>query len=155
MLAWTAILYLSDVGGPTLVTNQRLSVHRAADRGWLAQPATNRIVLMDGRVLHGVLPTVHAQDHSQHRVTIMWAFWKRIRARNEETAGAARPFPRDSKWAKDLRAQLKTSKEKNDPLSFVPVEPVHVPHVYESLPDGEPWTRQKGMPNYEEIFQGV
>ena len=40
------------VGGPTLVTDQRLG-GPLATRGWLAYPAVNRVTVFDGRVLHG------------------------------------------------------------------------------------------------------
>ena len=40
------------VGGPTLVTDQRLG-GELATKGWLAYPAVNRVTMFDGRVLHG------------------------------------------------------------------------------------------------------
>lgn len=40
------------VGGPTLMTDQTLG-GPLATQGWLAYPATNRVVFFDGRYLHG------------------------------------------------------------------------------------------------------
>lgn len=40
------------VGGPTLMTDQVLG-GPLASQGWLAYPATNRVVFFDGRYLHG------------------------------------------------------------------------------------------------------
>jgi hypothetical protein len=40
------------VGGPTLMTDQVLG-GPLATQGWLAYPATNRVVFFDGRYLHG------------------------------------------------------------------------------------------------------
>jgi len=40
------------VGGPTLVTDQRLG-RALATEGWLAYPATNRVTFFNGSVLHG------------------------------------------------------------------------------------------------------
>ena len=31
---------------------------------------------------------------------------------------------------------------------------IHLPHVYETVQDGKPWTRAMGMPCYDEIYQG-
>lgn len=43
------------VGGPTLMTDQVLG-GPLATQGWLAYPATNRVVFFDGRYLHGEWP---------------------------------------------------------------------------------------------------
>jgi hypothetical protein len=48
-----SVLYLEgDIGGPTLVTNQRLG-DPLADHGWLVYPKENRYVVFRGSVLHG------------------------------------------------------------------------------------------------------
>ena len=51
------VVYVTgDVGGPTLVTTQRLTSKRLADRGWIVHPRVNRVCMFDGGVLHGVIP---------------------------------------------------------------------------------------------------
>ncbi|KAI8809551.1 hypothetical protein BJ742DRAFT_771028 [Cladochytrium replicatum] len=97
----SSVLYLSEpvkgsvVGGPTLVTNQRL-VDPLADRGYLVYPKLNRYVVFDGSVLHGVIPgRGPAASRDARRVTFMVAFWADIRTRPvvDGTPGSARPFP--------------------------------------------------------------
>lgn len=51
------VVYVTgDVGGPTLVTTQRLASKKLADRGWIVHPRVNRVCMFDGGVLHGVIP---------------------------------------------------------------------------------------------------
>jgi hypothetical protein len=186
----TCIVALSK-GAPTLMTNQRLVSTRAAQTGWLAHPRPNRMILMDGRVLHCVVagrmtenedttynsnksglqydddttapitpPT--SNDHSR-RVTVMLAFWKRIRVRNETTAGAARPLTghvaANKEWSQQLLSpflkQTNTMPHDTIPPQAVVVEPMSVSHVYESVESGEPWTNAMGLPDYEQVFQGI
>ena len=59
----STVLYLSShskVGGPTLVTNQRLrnptTTNLNSVRGWLVSSKPSRLVCFDGSVLHGVIP---------------------------------------------------------------------------------------------------
>ncbi|KAI9336622.1 hypothetical protein DFJ73DRAFT_798643 [Zopfochytrium polystomum] len=83
------------VGGPTLVTNQRLG-DPLADRGWLVMPRVNRFVVFDGAVLHGVIPgrgPVPATH--RRRVSFMVAFWPDLTVAPASTAtpGSARRFP--------------------------------------------------------------
>ena len=53
----SVVVYVTgDVGGPTLVTTQRLTSKRLADRGWIVHPRVNRVCMFDGGVLHGVIP---------------------------------------------------------------------------------------------------
>eukprot|EP00658_Telonema_sp_P-2_P076032 TRINITY_DN65982_c0_g1_i1.p1 TRINITY_DN65982_c0_g1~~TRINITY_DN65982_c0_g1_i1.p1 ORF type:complete len:125 (+),score=22.57 TRINITY_DN65982_c0_g1_i1:125-499(+) len=51
-------LYLSDegVGGPTVVTNQRLAHRQVASHGCRISPRYNRLAMFDGELLHGVIP---------------------------------------------------------------------------------------------------
>jgi hypothetical protein len=44
------------VGGPTLATDQVLG-GPLATKGWLAYPASNRVLCFDGRFLHGACDT--------------------------------------------------------------------------------------------------
>ena len=73
------MLYLSNahVGGPTLVTDQRLRDTRMASQGCLVRPRENRLCLFEGGILHGVLPGRGAckDQGAARRVTLMVAFW--------------------------------------------------------------------------------
>jgi hypothetical protein len=169
----TAILCLSHdparIGGaaaPTLLTNQRLVSRYPSDKGWLAFPRANRLILMDGRVLHGVVPGKRLAPalcgaHSRRRVTLMLAFWKRIRVRDEPTPGAARPFPLGVSrarppWSEALtRPVPRTVHEDGTAPECSEAHPVAVSHVYESVTSGQPWDRSMGMPSYDEVFQGL
>lgn len=68
----TAVVYLTDCGGPTLSTTQRLVVVSStlATRGYLAAPRRGRLMGVDGRVLHGVVP---GRPLAEPRVTVMVA----------------------------------------------------------------------------------
>ncbi|CAM9569488.1 unnamed protein product [Ectocarpus sp. 6 AP-2014] len=104
----SVVVYVTgDVGGPTLVTTQRLTSKRLADRGWIVHPRVNRVCMFDGGVLHGVIPgrgvpvtetpphpTPRPEEDGQEvgcekvkedragmRVTWMVAFWRDIQAR--------------------------------------------------------------------------
>ncbi|CAM9691891.1 unnamed protein product [Ectocarpus fasciculatus] len=104
----SVVVYVTgDVGGPTLVTTQRLTSKRLADRGWIVHPRVNRVCMFDGGVLHGVIPGRGVpsaepptatprpeenaggsrggeevkEDRAGMRVTWMVAFWRDIQAR--------------------------------------------------------------------------
>jgi hypothetical protein len=158
----STILYLTSddknaTGGPSLVTNQRLSSKHLATKGWLAHPKSRRLVVFDGSVLHGVIPGKGV--NSGRRVTLMMAFWKHIQIRDEKSPGSARPFPSTANkkkklppWAAaDLMDTAHVSKERPATLSEAP--PIPLSTVYETL-EGDPWKSQMGMPDYEQVFQG-
>ncbi len=112
----SSALYLtgSGVGGPTLVTEQRLG-GALSRRGWATMPAVNRYLTFNGALLHGVVPGrgVARPDAAgaagaaidaiasaggrarppTRRITLMVAYWAHIRERPCETPAAARPFP--------------------------------------------------------------
>ncbi|KAG5178768.1 hypothetical protein JKP88DRAFT_201455 [Tribonema minus] len=100
----SSVIYLHEdesVGGPTLMTNQRLGA-RLADRGWLVFPRANRLVSFDGAVLHGVVPgrsggggNAAGGAAGARRVTFMVAFWRAIRTRPSPDGrpGPSQPFP--------------------------------------------------------------
>ncbi|CAJ1404177.1 unnamed protein product [Effrenium voratum] len=74
------------VGGPTLVTDQLAAA--LGTRGWLVDPAENRLSAYDGRYLHGVVPGAGRAPEAPEgrRVTFMVAFWKE-KWRSRDTGG--------------------------------------------------------------------
>ena len=83
------------VGGPTLVTNQRLG-GELASQGWLSYPKCNRLAVFDAQYLHGVIPGRGPNPSVRdRRLTFMVGFWKSIKAqaRGVDKAGPGQPFP--------------------------------------------------------------
>lgn len=165
----SCVVYLTDdnVGGPSVVTNQRLASRNLATAGWMCSATTGRMLAFDGKVLHGVVPgkagvnkKLNADEepakNSRRRVSVMFAFWRKIRVRDAEAgAGAARPFPTQPLWAQQLRrTQLSSSSINGFSRTPISVQPNPLDHVYESTVNGKPWTRKMGLPDYEQIFQG-
>ena len=85
-LSTVVYLTLGDLGSisPTLVTSQRVGDSGEDAQGWLAWPAPNRILIFDGGLLHGVIPTLPAdtrRDNRRHcaqaerRLTLMIGWW--------------------------------------------------------------------------------
>ncbi|GAX28302.1 methyl-CpG-binding domain protein 4 [Fistulifera solaris] len=144
----TCILYLdAPCGGPSVVTQQRVSSRALADTAWLCPAKSNQLVVMDGKVLHGVVPGKGTAVG--RRVTLMVAFWKHIRVR--DTGAAARPFPWEASWAQTLLQQVPAP----DPTKELrATAPIVVKGVYESVEDNRPWNRAMGLPEYDEIWQG-
>ena len=113
------------------------------------------MVAFDGRVLHGVVPGKgFPRQQGGRRVTLMFAFWKNLKVRDESTPGSARPFPIKSKdsWAEDLLddsllLEAGASGEMRDQY------PIEIGAVYENL-DDQPWGRHDDIPDYEQVFQG-
>ena len=161
----TCILYLTDVGGPSLVTNQRKSSRYPADKGWLSDSVVGRMTALDGRVLHCVVPGRPTYPQTR-RVTLMLAFWRRIKVRGGDdgdddssaaTVGAARKFPRNSNrdWARRLRDPTLVSTSQADwSATQDKVKPEPLDHVFENL-IGEPWPISSGLPSYDCVFQGI
>mmetsp|Transcript_11221 Transcript_11221/g.13590 ORF Transcript_11221/g.13590 Transcript_11221/m.13590 type:complete len:333 (+) Transcript_11221:55-1053(+) len=157
----SAVLYIQgEVGGPTLVTDQRISDRKLASKGWLCFPAVNRICMFDGTLLHMVVPgrqdtqfieTLKQEgiDRNERRVTVMISFWKELHIQDGPMQGAARRFPtgRDThSWAEKLNSEP-TSEATPKP---VPVLPVAVDTVW--LPLGD---NTLTLPAYDECFQGL
>ncbi|KAL7531166.1 hypothetical protein ACHAWF_003652 [Thalassiosira exigua] len=141
-------------GGPSLVTNQKLSDVRLATQGWMAHPKYQRLVAFDGRYLHGVVPGKGYE--TGRRVTLMLAFWESIQIRTGEGPGSARPFPSGEnlpEWACQLVAPSDGDKNCHRYDSCSETEPINLSHIYETL-DGKPWKRGMGMPSYDQVFQG-
>jgi len=152
----STILYITaEGGGPSLVTNQRLDSTHLANKGWLAYPKAKRLVAFDGRVLHGVVPGKGVPSiQDGRRVTLMFAFWKKIQVRRESTPGSARPFPNKSnmEWATALSDHT-IHVQQSDYSKITEQQAVELDHVYEKL-DGDAWNPRDGMPDYEQVFQG-
>lgn len=150
----TCILYLTNVGGPTVVTNQRKASRYPADKGWISHAAVGRMTALDGRILHGVVPGRSTLDH-QRRVSLMLAFWRRIKVRDEPTPGAARKFPVDRPWAQTLREPaLSSTAPEGWSSAENRAEPELLDYVFEDL-NGKPWQTASGLPDYNCIFQGI
>lgn len=88
------------VGGPTLITNQRLGDLKMATHGWLVYPKAGRVIAYEGTVLHGVVPghgdMPDVATCRARRVTFMMAFWDRISHRafsDDGLPGSSRPIP--------------------------------------------------------------
>lgn len=147
----TCILYLdAPCGGPSVVTQQRVSSRALAETAWLCPASSNQLLVMDGKVLHGVLPGKGTA--SGQRVTLMLAFWKDIRIR-EGGFGAARPFPFEASWAKTILQKVEPT-EHDQSNKLHSIAPIVVNCVYESVGDGRPWTRAMGLPDYDQVWQG-
>jgi hypothetical protein len=163
----STIVYVNaSSGGPSLVTNQTLKDTKLATRGYLVHPKARRVVAFDGTVLHGVIPGKDFVPGGGRRVTLMLAFWNSIRIRPSDTPGAARPFPKNDQnapeWLKGLTSYPKkyegnpppdTTTTKSPKKSAKLAKPIVVDRVYESL-NGDAWSEEKGMPEYDELFQG-
>lgn len=163
----STILYLTDdntiegenakaAGGPSLVTNQKLTDTRLATKGYLVHPKAKRLVVFDGRYLHGVVPGRGFQKG--RRVTLMLAFWENIQIRHGVGPGSARPYPNKKnklpEWASQLLAfPLDEKKDLCEYESCVETDPIKLDTIYETL-DGKSWKRGMGMPEYEQVFQG-
>ena len=159
----STIVYINaSSGGPSLVTNQTLKDTKLANRGYLVHPKARRVVAFDGTVLHGVIPGKDFVEGGGRRVTLMLAFWNSIRIRPSSTPGAARPFPKIDEdipdWLKYLISYPKGGKEHSHHSNSKRqkqklAKPIVVDRVYESL-EGNAWSQDQGMPEYDEMFQG-
>ena len=150
----STVVYLTDTGAPSLITNQRLISRSLADQGWMILPGKNRLAVFDGKVLHGVIPG--KGESRSHRVTVMFAFWKEIQVRDGDHPGAARLFPLDNRdWSQKLREAKRVDEcaADNNLTTTINSRPIHLNKVYETL-DGEPWKRMMGLPDYGQVFQG-
>lgn len=151
----TIIYITAGCGGPSLVTNQTLQHDHLATKGWLCYPKCERLVAFDGRYLHGVIPGKGVQ--SGRRVTLMFAFWCDIRTRDGEVPGSARPFPHKEEgveWAHMLTSPgKKQDKCETSNVNAVEADPIRIDRVYETL-GGKKWSKSKGFPQYDSVFQG-
>jgi len=107
----STVLFLSPegVGGPTLVTGQRMLDSKLAQHGWLCRPRENRLLLFDGRLLHGVIPGSGGQDSvpgNGRRCTLMVALC-RERPELRQREGNIMPNPVSTKltWPRMATAE--------------------------------------------------
>ena len=119
----------------------------------MAHPKSQRLVAFDGRYLHGVVPGKGFQ--TGRRVTLMLAFWENIQIREGVGPGSARPFPNNNlpEWASQLVAPLDEDNDFNDYESCAETDPIKLDAIYETL-GGNAWKRGRGMPSYDQVFQG-
>jgi hypothetical protein len=96
-----SILYVTSVGGHTLVTDQSCSPDgtlslEMARRRFVVSPRENRYLVFDGAVLHGVLPAVTGED--AERITLLVNWWDRplSDAARRETSSEALGLARDA-----------------------------------------------------------
>jgi hypothetical protein len=170
----TVIVYLSagtsGVGGPSVITNQTLVTPHLASRGVLCHASTpGRVVAFEGNLLHGVIPGKASDDNGSgdgncRRVTLMLAYWRRIRVRPSQEPGAARPFPladadadattKTTLWNELLvRPLSEQDEDAQQHKTAVEKNPIPIDHVYETL-EGAPWTKAMGFPEYDQVYQG-
>eukprot|EP01032_Pedospumella_encystans_P008580 gene8580-10166_t len=153
----STVLYLSDeIGGPTVVTNQRLAGPLATE-GYMVLPKSNRCVMFDAQYLHGVIPGrgVNSSPHSNaRRLTFMVGFWKDIAAKDRglDVAGPGQPFPSNKSkytWPKEMKSEgdtssvfaisgaaaggVKSTTGSAVAAEAVPVQPIHLNAIWEPI----------------------
>lgn len=146
----STVLYLQDaavegcVGGPTVVTNQRLAGPLATE-GYMVAPKTNRMVMFDAQYLHGVVPgrgpgpLPHA---NQRRLTFMVGFWKEIAAKDRglDTAGPGQPFPDTGRtkytWPAEMPLAAAVESAGSSATVMTSTPPLHLSAVWEPVESG-------------------
>jgi hypothetical protein len=152
----SSVLFLTTgVGGPTVVTNQRLTDATFARRAWAAFPRRGRMVLFNGDLLHGVVPGkgLPPTGADGRRVTVMVALWEHVTIREGSGPGAARPLPppESTPWCAALTRPFDDpTMEATQPRQVPPLvlEPVWVTVDGAAMPAGQ------RLPPYEKSFQG-
>ena len=150
------------VGGPTLVTDQRLA-GPLATRGWLCHPKCNRLAAFDAQFLHGVVPGRGPNPRvGARRLTFMVGFWRAIKAqpRGLDVAGPGQPFPAGTEtsytWHKEmaLRPELDSATGPDAPVSIELVAPQPVATVWEPVEASASAGKAVGGVDYNTCFQG-
>lgn len=75
--AYSSVLYLADVGGPTVVLDQAADIHspqwpEVPQEGYLAMPSINRWMVFPGELRHGMIPV---DEDVRPRFVILYNFW--------------------------------------------------------------------------------
>ncbi len=164
-MASSALFLSSGAGGPTVVLDQVSGARSLASSGRAVLPRTNRLLVFDGRLLHGVLPgcgvapskecgTATERVERIERLSLMVAFWDHMREHPGGGAGAARPFPYDGAggWPALFEADKDVLTEEagdGPPMQLRKVEP-----VWKRVAGGEAPLPAR-MPEYERCFTGV
>jgi len=110
--AFSSVLYLSDVGGPTYVMNQVAGETEGLQpavptSGSLAFPHRGLFIVFRGNLVHGVLnPTV---SHKGHRLSVVINWWRR-----KPSPPACDALP------KDLRKLIEIKATDSDKASITP-----------------------------------
>jgi hypothetical protein len=145
----TVLCLNDDIGGPTVVTNQRLAGPLATE-GYMVLPKTNRMVMFDAQYLHGVIPGrgLNPRPHNnQRRLTFMVGFWKEIAAKDRglDTAGPGQPFPDLGRTKYTWPAEMTiaafehssaSSTGKGSTPTTTPVEPLRLSAIWEPIESG-------------------
>ena len=179
----STVIYLSSsgLGGPTLVTTQRLGDSDVARNGWLVHPVCNAVAMFDGKLLHGVIPgrsvppasacannTHDADTHmadtkatgrvslpmGPRRVTLMIAFWRQLNLRpyRAHAPSAAQALPPTKATECTSWPALLAAMPATAWASVAAPEPIEVQAV------GPIWTAVRGhkgedIPAYADCFQ--
>jgi len=74
---YSSVLYLSDHGGPTVISDQAADLHHPQwpeipQEGYLVMPRFNRWTIFPGELRHGCMPV---DDDRTHRYVILYNFW--------------------------------------------------------------------------------
>ena len=157
----SAFFLQGNVGGPTLVSTQRLGDRILGESCWLCPPQANRLVVFDGSVLHGVVPGRGVTAiPGERRVTIMVALWANIAIREDPGKGSARRFPSGEgapQWVADLTKPTSGAGKQNSCDAILRdatfVEPQAVGRLWERI-NGDEWPRDTPIPPYDKVFQG-
>jgi len=151
------VLYLSEgIGGPTLVTNQKLGGTLGTE-GWIVFPKVNRLTMFDASVLHGVIPGRGPNpDPTKRRISFMIGFWTSItpHPRDDGKPGAAQPFPisKEKKWVQSVIKKNKKWESNLRSSSFA--SPIALPRVWENVEHPQQPIPLTFIPPYQSCFQG-
>ncbi|GMH77473.1 hypothetical protein TrST_g9214 [Triparma strigata] len=147
----SSVTYLTDSGGPTIVTSQKITSKRPEKSAYVSKPKTGRTVIFDGQTFHGVIPGNEVVGDD--RITLMCAFWPEasISAKSEEFT-ANMPFNTQNDPFGFTDSYACEIDEKNDAKE---VEPLYCDELWcDSKPDmgKESCSRLRRIMDLEEVF---